>query len=218
MKKIILLSLLVFSGLATSAPIKFNFIFLEDGGTARTVGYIIYEDTLLSNPGNNSFGIPDAAILDLYAVVTGTSGGDGVFTLNNLDFIAVDFNTGGLALDFTRELVGQPTDGAPWGTVVQDKTTYDLQGGGKGRGSDFNLLGNAQQPPAKNTNINKGITQPPTGVAPFVLRASSGEFMAIASFSAHIPIIPALNNYSLIIIALMLVLFGFYQIRKIKMN
>ncbi len=216
MKNIIItLSLLFISNITYSAPITFNFIFLEDGGTARTVGHVTYEDTLLSNPGDNFFALPDAAILDLRAVVTGTVGGDGVFTLS--DFNGVAFSTGGLALDFSRELVGQPTDTSPWGTIFGgDKTTYQGQGGPGGH--DFNLFGNAQLPPSKNTNTPKGpIASPPIGVAPYVLGAFSGEEMALVSFSAHIPVVvPTLSNSSLILVTLMLVLFGFYNIRRLK--
>lgn len=212
---ITVLTLLFISNITYSAPIKFNFIFVENGGSAKTVGYIVYENTLLSNPGDNSFNIPNAAILDLYAVVTGTTGGDGVFTLNDFDFNRVIFNTGGVALDFTRELVGQPTDAAPWGTIVQDKTTYVSQGG---RGADFNLLSNGQQPPAKNTNTSKGMNLPPSAFSAFILQAASGELMAIASFSANVPIIPTLSNYSLVAITLLLMLFGFYNLRKFKLN
>jgi len=210
MKKIIVLSLLIFSGFAVSAPIKFNFTFLENGGTAKTVGYVIYEETLLSNPGDNSFDIPDAAILDLYAVVTGTTGGDGVFTLNNFDFVF--FNTGGLHLDFTRELVGQPTDGAPWGTETQAKSNDEVQNiQGESR-SSFTLIASRQQP---NKTAKGVVNPPPTGNSPFVLRAASGELMSIASFSAHIPIIPTLSNDSLILTALLLMLLGFYYHRKV---
>ncbi len=225
MKKLILtLSLFLITTVTISAPIKFNFTFLEDGGTAKTVGYIVYEETLLSNPGNNSFGIPNAAILDLYVVVTGTSAGDGVFTLN--DFNGVIFETGGLALDFSRELVGQPTDVDPWGTLgsggaksnsYENKTTYDTNGNGGGSG-DFNLFGINQQP-AKNLNTTKGGNPPPNGVAPYVLRAASGESMAIASFSAApAAIIPTLSQHALILFAILGLIIGLHRLKANKEN
>ena len=87
--------------------------------------------------------------------VSGTSGGgDGTFSLSDIG--EVTMNTYGGVLDFTKELVGQPTSDKPWGT------TYG------GTSGDFNFL--------------FGIGGAPYGITEFVLLAGS-DSMALTSFA-----------------------------------
>jgi len=81
--------------------------------------------------------LPDPAILDLQVTVSGSANGDGVFTLG--DFTGVVFDTGGIALDFSWELVGQPTDSLPWGTTGGMGKSSASKGIGGGI-PDFNLF------------------------------------------------------------------------------
>ena len=102
------------------------------GNTASATGVIVIDDTLLPNPSfgyyfTNPGGI---GIQSLSVTITGASSGNGTFTLPDFAFVAWDTN--GVALDLTQDLVGQPTAGAPWGT--SDYNNPDI-------GGDFNLFG-----------------------------------------------------------------------------
>ena len=214
-KYITLLSLLFITSIATAAPQRFNFLFAENGGTAQAEGYIVLEMALISNPGNSGSLIPDPRILDLYVEVTGTSGGDGIFTLN--DFRSFAFGTGSLALDFSRELVGQPTGNGTWGTLGGAPETYGLDGIGPGGEGDFNLF---RPRPTKNTangnNSTLGANPPPNGFRPFVLQAASGENMAIASFGPNAISVPMLSTLSYLLIALSILALGLFKFKNNK--
>lgn len=226
-KKIALTALIILTNLSYAAPQRFNFLFAEDGGTAQAAGYIVFENTLLPNPGGNFYNIPDPLILDLYVEVTGSSGGDGIFTID--DFRGVIFDTGPLALDFTRELVGQPTGNDPWGTpgsgmgppksnYISGKTNYDTNG--FSNSGDFNLFNINQQPTktSNNTsNVTLGENQPPNGFAPYILQAASGENMAIVSFlGVQTQSVPALNTLSVLLITLSLLIIGLFSFKALK--
>lgn len=99
--------------LTTSEAALLHFMH-EWSGDATASGHITFDDTLLNNPGNNM--ITNGAIVAFNITVTGARAGNGTFVLN--DFTGIILATGGLPLDFTRELVGQPTDDKPWGTVT----------------------------------------------------------------------------------------------------
>jgi hypothetical protein len=216
-KYFILITLLLANSLAYATPQRFDFTFAENPGSATATGFIIFESDLLPNPGSDFYDIPSPVILDLQVTVSGSASGDGVYSLG--DFTGAVFGTGGIALDFSRELVGQPTDGSPWGTASVIGKSLST----KGRFfADFNLFSNPQQPARVSTGDlysggtgNQGISLPPNGVGPFTLRASSGEDMAIASFAPFaVTSVPSLNIYSIIGFALMLMLIGFIRLRK----
>jgi len=110
-------------GAVSAAPLTFDFTFSGEiaGNSAIATGFITVDDALFPNPslGWVDFYLPNAAILDLSVTVSGASIGNGTFGLGL--FAEVAWDTGGVALDFTKELVGQPTDtasgyGDPWGT------------------------------------------------------------------------------------------------------
>lgn len=103
-----------------------------------TTGYIIFEEDLVANPGNNSFELPHSAVLDLQLTVTGSTNSDGTYDIN--DYIEVAFETNGGTLNFSQPLIGQPTNEAPWGT------TFD------GSSGDFNLFTGRGDLPEKSTN------------------------------------------------------------------
>lgn len=177
--------------------------------TASAVGYFTIASNALPNPGNlplvyqvpnlnldprspnykpvdtafNTISPIENVIKELTITVTDSGFGDGTYTKE--DFGGIIWNTNGVQLDFTKELVGQPTVGLPWGTIVSTppgtsySTSYTnpLQYGG-----DFNVF----DPPECV----------PTGVQPFVLATCSGQkgksvLMRLTSFT-QVPVPSAL--------------------------
>lgn len=199
---------------AQAAPITFNFTFSGAGvvnppppkpagsnypaarptattNSATITGSITFESTLLANPGNNNFSLPNPAVLALNATVSGAAAGNGTYGLS--DFAGVVFRTNGGTLDFSQQLVGQPTSGSPWGTP-------------DGNGGDFNLF-------AVNTGTG------PVGEFYFTLCANKGSgdctqlVSAINAAAVAVPT-PALNRWTLAALAGLLALAGFIGLRR----
>ncbi len=158
MKKLIIF-LLFTSFSVSAAPVRFDFVFDDPNSTARSTGYIVFEENLLANPGNNNFSLPNPAVLDLQLTVTGSIDTDGSYDLS--DYIRVYFETNGGTLDFSQPLIGQATNGNPWGTTLD------------GNSGDFNLLANSG--PSKKYSASSAETQgvpidgPPSGCDWFTL-------------------------------------------------
>jgi hypothetical protein len=186
----VMLGFTLFAAAATSAfaaPITFTFRFVDGGSGATATGFIVFERTLLANPGNNTFILPDPAVLNLSVTVTGASAGNGTFGIG--DFNQVYFDTNGGTLDFSQPLIGQPTAGVPWGTA------YD------GSGGDFNIFGTAA--PA------------PLGVNWFTLAANNGaaETMILTSMASGGQV-PTLDQWGMIILSLLLGLGAWVALRR----
>ena len=156
-------------GTVSAAPFTFDFTFSGEslGNNAIATGFITVTDvTVIPNPspGRVTADLPNSDILALSITVSGATKGNGTFGIEYFDFIYWD--TGGVALDFTKELVGQATDGppygAPWGMPIPS-----IEAG------DFNLF--ALIPPA------------PYGEDPFILAADflSGDWMRLTSMKAR---------------------------------
>lgn len=119
------------------------------GNSAQAVGQLTF-DTDLFGGGLHSVALPDPGVIAFTLVVTGATRGNGTFTL--ADFDALYLGAPG-ALDFTRELVGQPLpNGLSFGT---SSGSGDLAGHG-----DFNFL-----------SSSPGV---PTGTWYFGLNTSGG--------------------------------------------
>jgi hypothetical protein len=168
--------LLSLAGSVYAAPVTFEFRFADPDSTAQAVGSITFEDTLVQNPGNNRFELPDPAVLALDVTVTGSANGDGVFGID--DFEAVVFETNGGTLDFGIELVGQPTDELPWGTLSDT-----------GDGGDFNLFAEGGKQEVERYSAPAvgpaGSNFPPNGENYFTLGANGGadEPMVLVTMS-----------------------------------
>lgn len=118
------------------------------GNTASAVGYFTIDSTVLPNPGNtpSSFSVPNIdldpknyitsdpkfnakspitdLIKSLSLTVTGSGLGDGTYTLDDYSGGGVIWNTNGANLDFSKDLVGQPTQGEVWGTIDSPPPGY----------------------------------------------------------------------------------------------
>jgi hypothetical protein len=73
-------------------------------------------------------------ITALSLTVSGAGAGNGTFGLSDFSSDGFFWNTNGATLDLTKQLVGQPTAGGPWGTCFD------------GTCGDFNLFGSGNAP------------------------------------------------------------------------
>jgi hypothetical protein len=181
------LGIALIAGVVTSAlavPITFEFRF-ADSGSATAVGYIVFESTLLPNPGATTFVLPNPAVRAIRVTVSGATAGNGTFGL--ADFTSVVWDTRGVTLDFTRQLVGQPTLGSPWGTP-------------DGNGGDFNLF---------------GLAPSPNGVFFFTLGANGGPANAMTLRSmVGLTAVPALDDLQLVVLSLLVGVAGIVLYRR----
>lgn len=212
--------LLFVASAASAAPIRFDFTWsgAQLGNNARATGYIVYERTLVQNPGQNSFAIPSAAVLDLSITVTGAAAGNGTFTRSA--FAGNVFETNGATLDFSRQLVGQPTSGQPWGTAPS-----------AGQAGDFNLFiagGDATDAQGRYASPSRPVPQggvlPPNGTFYFELTTNggNGDRMFLTSFApsgtgtSFVSNVPATNAYGTIALAALLALAGIVAMRRLR--
>ncbi|TDR22410.1 hypothetical protein [Marinicella litoralis] len=164
--KNILLSLLFLTSSVYAAPVTLDFVFTDTTTNAQTTGYIVLETDLIDNPGFNEISLPSPAVLDLQLTVTGSAFSDGDYSISDYDLVL--FGTNGATLNFNQALIGQATDGSPWGT------TFD------GESGEFNFISFAQGPPGPPGEANMGdfynefspsgvIGDPPSGCWYFTL-------------------------------------------------
>jgi len=165
---LVAMSAILFSAsVAAAIPITFNLQYdgSSFGNSATASGHITFDDALLPNPtGFMRPSLPDPMVIDIQLTVAGASSGNGTFTL--LDFSHLIWDTGGVALNFGAELVGQPTTGNAWGTAD------NISG-------DFNLNSAA-------------LTAAPNGLHYFTLAANagSGDWMSLISMTPAVAPVP----------------------------
>jgi hypothetical protein len=123
------------------------------GNSATATARITIDPQRLVNPGNTEFD----TLTDFSIRVSGASSGNGLF--DRTDFDRIFLSTGSQAVDFSRQLVGQPTSVNPWGTSMPGDT-----------GGDFNLFRSSSSPDA------------PNGTWYFELSTGGGERMLLTSF------------------------------------
>jgi hypothetical protein len=116
----------------------------------------------------------------------------------------VYFSTNGATLNLNRQLVGQPTNGKPWGTTPSN-----------GEAGDFNIFGSGCQTPSRPSQGGYGGGArspsspaanglPPVGDYYFTLGAAcdTAELMVLTSFA---PVqqhpVPALGPWQLLVLA-----------------
>ncbi len=181
-------ALLIFTALNLfAAPIRFDFTFLNAQSGATAIGYIVFEDTLLPNPGDTDFILPNPAVLDLQVTVSGASSGNGSFTL--ADFVSVRWDTNGGVLDFAQELIGQPTSQDLWGTIPPVD-------GIEGTGGDFNIFSVLTESYGSGTVVDGAAA--PNGVWFFTLGAGGGSADPMQLISMRgMGQVPALGSWGL---------------------
>ncbi|MCC5850932.1 MAG: hypothetical protein JJU29_22820 [Verrucomicrobia bacterium] len=153
------------------------------GNSATAIALVGIDTALIPNPDDYfEFSALPAWFDSITLTVSGATSGNGTFTIS--DFGGVAWGTNGGTLDFGSELVGQSTNGDPWGTIESFEA------------GDFNLFAAAESPSA------------PSGTSYFQLStAESSEAMSLTSFS---PVaIPELATSTLLILcaAAMLIFF-----------
>jgi hypothetical protein len=141
----------------------FDVTWTGQGNSAIASGQIELDLTTIPNPqvaDPESVGGLDPWILSISLTVSGASSGNGTFTA--ADFGRDYWSTGGLALDFSTELVGQSGAAGAWGTAA----------------GDFNLVNNIPASAA------------PTGSDIFQLTTNNGagDIMALTSFVPAAPV------------------------------
>ena len=91
---------------ATLLNFDLNWSGASFGNNATATGMITIDDRFFNNPGtNNTSAIPWAT--DFMITVSGSGEGDGTWSM--IDYRSLILDTGGVTLDLTTELVGQPT-------------------------------------------------------------------------------------------------------------
>ncbi len=222
MKKLFFL-LLIISIQVTAAPVRFDFVFDDPNSTARSEGFIILEESLVTNPGDNTFVLPNPAVIDLQFTVTGSIDSDGQYDIN--DYEEIWFDTNGGTLDFSQPLIGQATNGQPWGTAfdgsagdfnlfptgglnVKSGSSYDgnrgIQGGPPFGCNFFTLCEGLGQIP--NEAQNKGI---PIGQSPMELQSMQPDRGTAAPQS-----VPSLSVWSTVTLgAIVLIMAGLFRRR-----
>lgn len=198
---------------ALAGPIRFDFAYQEPQGDATATGYIVFESTEVANPGGNEFDLPSSAVLDLSITIVNADAGNGTFGL--ADFSRVWFDTNGGTLDFSRSLMGQPTNGLPWGTPPPNEGGGDARGGGGISSGDFNLFVDHIVPPRTSGyggRAPSGVATPaPNGVWYYTLGTnggSGGNTLALVAFGPQVSHHSVPTNSGWAISALLLMVLG----------
>lgn len=204
----------LFSAAQASAqtPVEYTLEWSDATGSTTASGFIVLDRDLVTTPGDYVWTLPDPAVLDFEITVSGSTNGNGTFTI--ADYGLIIFNTNGGALDLDAELVGQPTDGDPWGTPGGSGGDFNIfAGGGGGQGGTGNRYDNAPTPRGE-------IGLPPIGTFFFEITANdgAGESMLLTSFRpAGTPMataIPTLSAAGLAALLLTLAVVGTLVMRR----
>ena len=116
-------ALLLLVAVQESAAQVQRFVQQWAGPDAIANGFITFDLALLNNPGGSDTGI-EPFVTDFEFHVTGAFSGNGTFTLADYGEAAVgppghiSLHTEDVTLDFTRELIGQPTTESSWGALA----------------------------------------------------------------------------------------------------
>ena len=191
-------------------PVEYTLEWSDATGSTTASGFIVLDRDIVTTPGQYSWLLPDPAVLDFEITVSGSASGNGTFTIE--DYSEIIFFTNGGALDLDTELVGQPTDGDPWGTPGGNGGDFNIfAGGGGGQGGD-------RYDTAPTPQGDIGL--PPIGTFFFEITANGGggESMLLTSFRpAGAPMataIPTLSAAGLAALLLALAVVGTLVMRR----
>ncbi len=196
MQRILIITLMAILFTAASAAaagiVSFDFAFSGNGATARGIigldmelltslgpGRYLYDPfrgSYSPSTGYDNYAASDANfVTSLTVSVNGSAGGNGTFDLTNdvatTDFVAVLFDFP-VAVNFTQNLVGQPSINGAWGANVPIPISGNP---------------NPVPPPQSYTGDFQFFALdpagvPPTGTEPYVVTAGGGETMQLDSF------------------------------------
>jgi hypothetical protein len=139
------------------------------GNDAIASGTITLNLGAMNNPGQTDQDVT-SFVTDFSLTVSGASAGNGTFDFADYNgdstYGGFYLETDGGTLDFTSQLVGQATLGAPWGSEF-----------GTGEASDFNIFANGTNPSAPNG----------TGYFELTTDDGEGDTMGLTSFAPAVP-------------------------------
>ena len=199
------LSLLFSAAPALAEPISFAFTFsgadyTPGPNSALAKGTITFDSTKLGNPNRNVWDVSSGFVYSsgtapygtnipglvtaLSLTVTGATDGadNGTFTL--ADYEAMVFDTTSVALNFAKELIGQPTSSPTNKTWGQDDTIPSSNPAAFYTG-DFQLF-----------SVSTSLA--PSGAYPFQLATNGGDYLQLVSFAPATSGVPEPASFALV--------------------
>jgi MYXO-CTERM domain-containing protein len=157
---------------ANAAQQTFDLVWTGDNGSpAIANGVITFDPTLITK----SFSIQDITsnVTNFSITITGASSGNGTFGLSDFNKFTID--TDNTNLDFTKQLIGQPTASGTWGGPI---------------GGDFGIFSNGSDPAAPESDANFTIGT----------ESGVGDFLDLTSFLPAVTSAPEPSSEAVIAI------------------
>lgn len=195
--------------------LQFSFCQVNEGGPGEALGYITFDRNFLDASPDLSWDAQGGAVLDLQMVVQGTGTGDGSFGLADFDRGFFQWNGG--TPNYDQELVGQPTDGAPFGTDdLDDAGDFNFFRGTQAAPNGvwwFTLLPGGAPPTQEEPVFN--VSPPQSLVLTSLIQGSEAIPESACSFFAGPENIPSTGRWGQGLLVLLLLGLGGLTLRRI---